>query len=593
MQNTWNQMLSDYGMEWKVIASLGCLLAAAFFGLKFNKKRFFFARVEQERKRREASLRLMEEKLKKFKKRVSQVDSARILSLTLSELAEELRGEKVSLESVLYAYVEKALEADRDFNCVTVFLTDCEAQIEEIKNLKIKGPLYGVPVSIKEHIGYKGHPSTCGLVQYLDEIEKEDSAIVKVLKKQGAVVFAKTNIPQAVFCYETSNPIYGLTCNPRNKCKGASGSSGGEGALIAGGGSILGFGTDMGGSIRLPASFCGITGFKPTPNRLSIRDIRPCIEGMLSVPLCVGPMAKDVDSLVLCMKALLCDEMFRVDPTVPPLPFNDQVYSTSRPLRIGYFETDGYTLPNPGMRRALLETKKLLEEAGHRFVPFNPPGVDHAMHELFVNGCLGDGGETLYEKIAQNICDPNLEGLKQATGCSRLFKKIKSFLLWPFYPRIAKFIYASQGASSVKDHWRHHTALQDYQAEFIAEWRKTHLDVLLCPMVGPAYNIGYAGKLIVALSSTILYNVLHFPAGVVTVTSVTQEDEDKLKDYKGHFNDPIDQLFKEAVQDGVGLPLAVQCVALPHQDELCLRLMKEIYREKCPPPYLPIGAGRG
>ncbi|XP_063283817.1 vitamin D3 hydroxylase-associated protein-like [Pelobates fuscus] len=572
----WKQVLSEHNWQWKVLATVGCILVATIYGPKWNRKRRFLKKVKQERERRAKSVQFMEGKVTKFKKQGSGADCRRILNMSLPELVKELHDGSVPVESVLYSYVNKALELDKDLNCVTVFLTDCEAQIEELKRIKTKGPLYGVPISIKEHIGYKGHPSTCGLAQYIDELETEDSVLVKVLKKQGAIVFAKTNVPQTLICYESSNPIYGLTCNPHNQSKGSAGSTGGEGALIGGGGSVLGFGTDLGGSIRLPSSFCGITGFKPTPNRLSTLGIRPCIDGLRSVLLCVGPMARDVDSLVLCMKAVLCDEMFKLDPTVPPLPFNDKVYTESKPLRVGYYETDGFTLPNPGMRRAVLEIKSLLEAAGHTLVPFTPPRLDYVKYELFLKAMLGDGGKTLKEKLDQNICDPNLKDLNIVVSTPGFLKKLLSFVLWPLYPRISKFINATRGASSVKDHWHHQTALQEYQTEFIAEWRKLDLDVILCPMLGPAFNIGYAKSLLVAISTTMLYNVLQFPAGVVTVTSVTEEDEAELKNYKGHYNDPFDRLFKEAVSGGVGLPLSVQCAALPYQDELCLRFMKEV-----------------
>ncbi|XP_053325142.1 vitamin D3 hydroxylase-associated protein-like [Spea bombifrons] len=571
-----HQILSDYQCEWKIVAISACLLAASVYGLDWKKKRHLLSKIQQERRRRNQSVRIMREAVEKFIKQNPEVDRRQILSLSLPELCEKIKDGSISPEGALYSYAEKALEVNEELNCVTVFISDCEAQLREHKKQENKGVLYGIPVSIKEHIGYKGHPSTCGLVQYLDELETEDSVIVKVLKKQGAVVFAKTNVPQSLICCETSNPIYGLTRNPHNQSKGASGSSGGEGALIGGGGSVLGFGTDLGGSIRLPASFCGISGFKPTPNRLSIHGVRPCIDGLLSVQLCVGPMARDVDSLVLCMKALLCDEMFKLDPNVPPIPFNDEVYSTSKPLRVGYYESDGFTMPNPGMRKALLETKKLLEKAGHTLVPFTPPRIEYAKLELFYKAVLGDGGKTLQEKLKNNISDPNLKDLKMNVNTSSVWKKILSFVLRPLYPRMARFLNSSRGASSVKEHWKHHTAVQEYQREFIAEWRKMNLDVLLCPMLGPAYNIGYAGKLLVTISYTMLFNVLQFPAGAVTVSSVSEKDEEELKGYEGYYNDPWDKLFKKAVEGAVGLPLSVQCVALPHQDELCLRFMKEV-----------------
>ncbi|XP_072276682.1 vitamin D3 hydroxylase-associated protein-like [Pyxicephalus adspersus] len=442
---------------------------------------------------------------------------------------------------VLNAIHPQALEVHNDVNCLTVFMSDCETQLKKLQERGDRGPLYGVPVSIKEQVGYQGQHSTCGLVQYLDVLEEEDSVIVKVLKKQGAIVFAETNVPQTLICMESSNPIYGGTLNPHNKAKGCAGSTGGEGALIGGGGSILGIGTDIGGSIRLPSSFCGIAGFKPSPKRLSIRGVRPCVDGMTMVSTCIGPMARDVDGVVLAMKALLCEEMFRLDPNVPPIPFNEEMFSSKKNLRIGYIEEDGFFKPNPSMSRVVLETKNLLEGAGHELIPFRPPRVDHVF-DLFIKAVLGDGGRTLGDKLFCAL-------LLLVVSCD-------GFLL---------------------------VFLQEYQAEFIGEWRKLDLDLLICPMLGPAFNVGYAGKLLACASFTALYNMLQFPAGVLPVGSVTTEDEEALKHYKGYENDHWDKLFRKAVSDGVGLPLSVQCVALPYQDELCLRLMMEVqtlHREK-------------
>lgn len=531
--------------------------------------------MEEERERREDSVRLMQEALRRFHLQNPSVDHRRILDLTLGELVEELKDGSLSPQTALYVYVEKALEVHSDLNCVTVFMSDCETQIKKLQEREERGPLYGVPVSIKEHVSYQGHPSTCGLAQYLDVLEEEDSVMVKVLKKQGAVVFAKTNVPQTLICIETSNPIYGLTRNPHNKAKACAGSTGGEGALIGGGGSILGIGTDIGGSIRLPSSFCGIVGFKPSPARLSISGVRPCVDGMTTVSTCIGPMAQDVDSVVLALRALLCDELFRLDPNVPPIYFNEEKFSSNKPLRIGYYEEDGFFQPNPSMRRILLETKKLLEEAGHTLIPFRVPRV-HDMLDLYMKVLLGDGGRTLADKFKDDILDPHLRVMFLLCKIPKAVKKSLSFILHPIFPRISRVVLAAAGARSVQEHWMHQTAVEEYQAEFISEWRKLDLDVLLAPMLGPAFNSGYPGKLLVSCSYTMLFNILQFPAGVVPVGSVTAEDEEALRHYTGYDNDVWDKLFRKAVADGVGLPLSVQCVALPYQDELCLRFMKEV-----------------
>ncbi|NXV13578.1 VDHAP protein, partial [Cepphus grylle] len=220
----------------------------------------------------------------------------------------------------------EALEVTREVNCVVDFIHGCEDQLQKLKKQKEKGLLYGIPVSIKDHINCKGHVSSGGMVKFLGQVIEEDSVIVQVLKSQGAIPFVKTNIPQTMINYDCSNLIFGQTLNPLDHQKSPGGSSGGEGALIAGGGSILGIGSDVAGSIRLPSSFCGLCGLKPTGNRISTSpSTRSGRTFVLAVTGMLGPMARDVDSLALCMKALLCQEMFRLDPTVPPLPFDEEV----------------------------------------------------------------------------------------------------------------------------------------------------------------------------------------------------------------------------------------------------------------------------
>ncbi|NXW40881.1 VDHAP protein, partial [Nyctiprogne leucopyga] len=227
----------------------------------------------------------------------------------------------------------EALEVTREVNCVTDFIHGCEDQLQKLKKQKEKGLLYGIPVSIKDHINCKGHISSGGMVKFLGQVMEEDSVIVQVLKSQGAIPFVKTNNPQTMINYDCSNLIFGQTLNPLNHQKSPGGSSGGEGALIAGGGSILGIGSDVAGSIRLPSSFCGLCGLKPTGNRISNYETA-CSDRTFVLPVTgmLGPMARDVDSLALCMKALLCEEMFRLDPTVPPIPFDEEVRLRGNPM---------------------------------------------------------------------------------------------------------------------------------------------------------------------------------------------------------------------------------------------------------------------
>ncbi|XP_061488854.1 fatty-acid amide hydrolase 1-like isoform X2 [Rhineura floridana] len=498
-----------------------------------------------------------------------------ILSLALPELCGKLQDDLLSPESVFYTYVDRAVKVTRDVNCVTDYLEESESQLLHVKSQGKKGLLYGVPISIKDSIDCKGYDSTLGLVKRLNQPAAADAVVVQVLKHQGAIPFVKTNVPQSLLNYDCSNLIFGQTVHPLDHSKTSGGSSGGECALITSGGSILGLGTDVGGSIRIPAAFCGICGFKATGNRISKKGIIPSIRGQKSVAAGVGPMARDVDSLVLCLRALLCSEMSRLDPTVPPLPFNEQVYSSCQPLRIGYYATDSYTMPSSSMRRAVLETKQLLEEAGHTLVPFKPCRVDHFMCNICPKGLCSDGCATFLESFKGESVDPNM---KQSVFLAKLPNWIRSLLSWIIKPmslRMSTFM-RNLKESSVKELWELHTEIEEYSQEFIAEWKRLDLDVMLCPALGPAFKIGFPGRLSAAISYTILYNFLDFPAGVVPVTSVTKEDEEDQKSLRGHYNDMWDKVFVKAVEGAVGLPVAVQCVALPWKDELCLRFMKEV-----------------
>ncbi|XP_069498367.1 vitamin D3 hydroxylase-associated protein-like [Ambystoma mexicanum] len=570
------QFLSELQVEPLTLSALLCCSAASLVLLRWLARQKVHRKMERARQRRDQALQKMERAVCQFKQQNPGLKPEDILSLPLKELSENLKEDVLLPEHVLYTYMEKALEVNKVTNCLTDFLPECEAQLQELKRQDVKGLLYGIPVSIKEHFGNKGHVATCGMAHFLDKVTQEDCVIVKVLKKQGAIPFVQTNVPQSMMSYDCSNMIFGQTLHPLNQKKTPGGSSGGEGALLAGGGSILGFGSDIAGSIRVPSSFCGICGIKPTGYRLSLGGIAAPLSGITSVVPMIGPMARDVDSLALCMKALLCEDLFYLDPTVPPIPFNEEVYTSSKALRIGFYDTDEFTMPPPCMRRAVRETKRLLEKAGHTLIPFTPPRMEYVSNELFTRGLFADGASIILDKYKGDIVDPNLKSQIFNYRLPNWIKRTVAAILRPVCPRISKDLTALCGRSSAKDLWAQNAETQAYCHEFTSEWRKLKLDVVLCPVMGPAYNLGYLGKLLSTGSYTYLYNVLNFPAGIVPVTTVTEQDEEELQHYKGHYNDRWDKLTKQAVEDGVGLPVAVQCVALPWQEELCLRFMKEV-----------------
>uniref|UniRef100_UPI0037E8888E fatty-acid amide hydrolase 1 n=1 Tax=Semicossyphus pulcher TaxID=241346 RepID=UPI0037E8888E len=532
-------------------------------------------KIRRARARREESLQRAEQAVLQYKESHPMTDSELILTLSLSELTKQLQEGSLTPEDVFYSYMEKTLDVNKKLNCCTGVLLESFDQLKTVASNKT-GLLYGVPVSIKENIDCKNYDSSCGVVSNLDQPATKDSVLVEVLKRQGAIPFVKTNLPQGLLNYDCCNPIYGQTLNPHNLQKTSGGSSGGEGALIGGGGSVLGIGSDIGGSIRVPASFCGICGFKPTAGRLSTQGVTPIYGGQKSVLATSGPMARDVDSLALCMQALLSDHMFHLDPTVPPVPFNDQIYQSSKPLRIGYLENDGFSQPSPSMARGVREIKALLEQAGHTLVPYSPLKISHIFYELIVKGVAADGTISMRQKLDGSPVDPTIRAQAFPIYTPVWLRKVLSFLLKPLSPRSSAMLNSLCGVGSVQNLWKQHVAVEDYMSEAIEDWRRYDIDVLLYPVIGPAFNFLYCCRNTHVCSYTILFNLLNFPAGTVPVSTVTAEDEEELKHFKGIYQDHWDKSFKEAVSGAEGLPVAVQCVALPWQDELCLRFMKEV-----------------
>lgn len=548
-----------------------CLLAAAAV-LRWSGRGAARAAAARVRLRLRASLETMDKAVQRFRLQNPDVDSEALLAMPLPQLVQKIHSGELSPEAALFTYVGKAWEVNKGVNCVTSYLADCETQLSQAPK---QGLLYGVPVSLKECFSYKGHDSTLGLSLNVGVPSECDSVVVQVLKLQGAVPFVHTNVPQSMISYDCSNPLFGQTLNPWKSSKSPGGSSGGEGALIASGGSPLGLGTDIGGSVRFPSAFCGICGLKPTGNRLSKNGLKGCVYGQLSVKLSAGPMARDVESLALCMRALLCEDMFRLDPTVPPLPFREEIYASSRPLRVGYYETDSYTMPTPAMRRAVLETKQSLEAAGHTLIPFLPNNIPYALEVLTAGGLFSDGGHTYLQNFKGDFVDPCLGDLISILKMPEWLKGLLSFLLKPLLPRLSAFLCSMKPRSAAKL-WKLHHEIEVYQQSVIDQWRLMNLDVLLTPMLGPALDLNTPGRATGAISYTVLYNCLDFPAGVVPVTTVTTEDAAQMEHYRGYFGDMWDKILKEGMKNSVGLPVAVQCVALPWQEELCLRFMREV-----------------
>ncbi|XP_035699652.1 fatty-acid amide hydrolase 1-like [Branchiostoma floridae] len=583
------------------VCSVFAGVLTCYVGLKVYKKR----QVKKKAlKKREESRRALQDVQRSVATDDPLTASKRreILSLTLAQLSQQLRDGQLSAVQVLQAFQEKAISENDKLNCLTEPVPDALARAEGLDAGGGKeGLLHGVPVSIKDNVNIKGMATTMGVTKHLDIPADEDAVIVQVLKKQGAVPFVKTNVPQTLLSMACSNPVFGETLNPVDPTRSPGGSSGGEGALIRSGGSVLGVGSDIAGSARIPAHFCGIHGFKPTAYRIRWASLVSSHTGPVSLLSSIqkeqkrlgaiiwldtrlkvvvsapGLLARDVDSLALGMKALLVPDMFQLDPLVVPIPFRQEIYDDKKPMRIGYFPALQSCPPTPSMGRAVIMAKEALEKAGHTLVVFDPPDQMYAIMDLAFRLISADGGKTFYtEWLKDEIIDDRIKSQVSLMTMPYYLRNIMGFLLRPIWPRVSRNM-SYRLLGSIYELWQRLVEREEYIQKFLADWREKELDVLLCPAFAiPACKPQHAGPIILAASYTVLFNLLNFPAGVVPVTTVTEEDDRLLDDWRGYGNDLFDRLFKQTSRGAVGLPVAVQCVALPWQEEKCLRLMKEV-----------------
>ncbi|OWF40686.1 Fatty-acid amide hydrolase 1 [Mizuhopecten yessoensis] len=439
-----------------------------------------------------------------------------------------------------------------------------------------KGYLHGIPISVKENYYLEGYDCTGGMSIYLDDCVTEENTLIKILKKQGAIPFVRTNIPQSMMTYECSNPIYGQTKNPHDVTRGPGGSSGGEAALIAAKGSILGFGTDIGGSIRIPSHFCGVYGLKPTVGRISKKNMLPFQSGQTLVQAAAGPLASDMGGLVAVMKSLLVPAMFEQDPTCPPIEFRNEIFESKRPLRIGYFLDNGYITPVPACQRAVSLATEVLQTRGHTIVKFDPPDM-YACFELFLLSTFGDGGESFIEALKDDLVDPALKLAHMGLILPRWLNLFLGWVLSKFGRDKMMYILSKsmRGPGSVGKYWKIAERNEAYKKQMLRRWRANKLDVLICPgFAFPAVRSGNVFNVMGGVTYTVLFNLLNYPTGSMPVTKVTCEDEANMADYPS--KTAYEKAMKKDNVGSTGLPVNIQCAAQPYQEELVLRVMAEL-----------------
>ncbi|KAG6997797.1 mycophenolic acid synthesis protein B [Physcia stellaris] len=291
----------------------------------------------------------------------------------------------------------------------------------------VKGPLHGLPISLKDQFHVKGYDTTMGYIGWIGtyegdpdpaKVNKINSQVVEELLSLGAVLYCKVIfplllplLPQTLLFGETVNNLIGTTLNPVNQYLSCGGSSGGEGALQALRGSSVGLGTDIGGSVRIPASFCGTYSIKPTHNRLSYRNVANTNPGQDTYASSVGVMGTTIDAVKLVLSSLLSTEPWMRDPNVVRMPWDGNVERSTlarassdgsangeKPLKIGIYWSDGVVTPQPPVSRGMKIVHDVLENLGHKVVNWEPPSQSTAkrVHLAFLKA---DGAHDIHRQL--------------------------------------------------------------------------------------------------------------------------------------------------------------------------------------------------
>ncbi|KAI2773959.1 amidase [Daldinia loculata] len=498
-----------------------------------------------------------------------------ITNTDVENLAKRITSGEWSSVAVINAFLRRAGLAQKLTNSITELLPkralSKAAELDQYlaANKKPIGPLHGVPISVKEHIAIKGEDLNAGFVGWVGRVAEEDALIVQYLESAGAVIFARTTEPQTLMQIETDSNLYGITVNPYNKTLSSGGSSGGEGALIGLRGSILGIGTDIGGSIRVPAANNGLFGFKPTTLRLPTAGWSAAMAGAESILGTTGPISTSLEGLRVFTKSIIDQKPWLKQPSLVGLDWRDSAqYYPNRKLRVGVIYNDGVVRPHPPVLRALNEfVGKLQKSPDIEVVEWKPWKHDLAW-SIIAKLYYADGGADVKAAV-----DSSGE---------------------PWRP-LAKFILHENPhvtTHTIPTLWDAVSEREAYRTAYANLWNAHPVDVILSP-AGPSVASKHGTGRYWGYTSQ--WNLLDYPAIVFPTTdAVGDAAREGEYEYPGGY-EPLGEmdgyvygLWKEHGAEGYrDAPISLQLVGRRFDDEKLFRAAQILLEEAGLPAAVP------
>ncbi|KAK5064375.1 hypothetical protein LTR84_000208 [Exophiala bonariae] len=510
---------------------------------------------------------------------VQQFLSAREIEITESDavkITENTTTGKWTATEVVTAFCHRAALAHQLTNCLHEIFFD--QAIEHAKNLDSAfaagngptGPLHGLPVSFKDQFHVKGVETTMGYVGWINTFEgvkgtgKEknvESELVREAKALGGIPFCKTSLPHTVMSGVTGNNIVGLTLNPSNRLVSCGGSSGGEGALISMRGSPIGFGTDIGGSIRIPSGLNGLYGIRPSFGRLPYVGAANSMPGQNSIPSVCGPMATSIGSLRLMMQSILSQQPWLHDPAVVNMPWREAEFAqvpADGKLTFGLLFSDGVVNPQPAVKRAFEKVVQVITSMGHELIEWDPPSHKTAVAFAF-ESYTADGGLDIWHH----------------TGLSGE----------PPPPFVGELYYGDDGKTkapkTVDQIWDTNVRLRQYQKEYMDYWNRTAkltksgrpVDAILTPVSAVA---AFTFDKQIPIGYTPWVNTLDYTSGVFPVTKVDKDIDVRDTNYQPISDEDKERWEQYDPELEHGTPVGMQLVGRRFQEERIICLVELI-----------------
>ena len=302
--------------------------------------------------------------------------------LSIAEITKAYRDKKLSPAELVNAHLDRITALQPKLNAFVhlhaeAARTQALAAEQPIRRGATLGSLHGIPLTVKSCVDVAGWPAPAGSLLRKDYVSPTDAPLVARLKSAGAIPLGNTNTPEFLMAYETDNLLTGATSNPWDLSRTSGGSSGGEAAAIAAGCSMGGIGSDGGGSIRLPAHFCGICGLKPTPGRVPATGHFPPGIGAFAWLGVVGPMARTIADVRALFEVLAGPDPG--DATSAPVPVHPITDSALKGLRIGLLESDALGKADAATSTALNKIANALAAQGFIVEPCRITGLDRAL----------------------------------------------------------------------------------------------------------------------------------------------------------------------------------------------------------------------